>query len=106
MAASTVRPLWMSSSIASGRFLFFLRFSKQPKLDQGLSSSTYKAGTLSADSKHLVDFSLERRSKGPGRLDSAPQAERWSAGCCPQSVGRCPEAGGVIEQLLMPQGFL
>ena len=34
------------------------------------------------------------------------QAERWSAGCCPQSVGRCPEAGGVIEQLLMPQGWV
>ncbi|DBB03447.1 TPA: hypothetical protein ACH3X3_010803 [Trebouxia sp. C0006] len=44
-----------------------------PKLDQGLSLSTYKAGALSADSKHLANFIPERRSKSPGRSDSAPE---------------------------------
>ena len=33
----------------------------QPKLDQDLSSCTYKAGVLSADSKHLVDFESGER---------------------------------------------
>jgi len=31
---------------------------------------------------------------------------RGLAGCCPQSVGRCPEAGGVIKQLLISQRWV